>query len=74
MTKEEIIKRFKECVKEVSQDFERLNNFEFTDLINRADEGWEVSDILNETFYDLFQTALMFRDLANECEKIGELQ
>ena len=73
MTREEIIERFQECVKEVSQDIEHINQFDFTDLVNRVNEGWEISDNLNEMFYDLFQSALMFRDLANECEKIDEL-
>lgn len=73
MTREEIIKKFEECIKEVNQDLERIKNSNFSEYIKQVTEGWELYDAFNDVFYDLFSGALRFRDLANECDKIDEL-
>jgi len=73
MTKKEIIKRFQRCQKRACQDIERINQVKFINLVNNTDSSQEISDYINETFYDLYTTAMSFRDLAEECEKIKEL-
>lgn len=74
MTKKEIIKRFQACEKRACQDVQRINQFKFIKLVNSTNSGQEISDYVNETFYDLYIMAMRFRDLAEECEKIKELE
>lgn len=74
MTREEIVKKFEECVKEVNQELEHIKSSNFSEYVNQeVTAGWELYDALNDIFYDLFSSALRFRDLANECDKIDEL-